>query len=190
MKFTQIPSDTFSTLQLNAGVIVDEFTPASGTVGNLIGATTGGVSFNATPTFSDFGSDVDNCPKNTKEMKKIEQYEVTMSGTFVTVTAAVAKMLTGAADNTSGHVVPRHDLVDGDFDDLWWIGDYSDKNGDTHGGFIAIHMMNTLSTDGFKIQSNDNGKGNFAFTFTGHYSIDTPDTVPFEIYVQAGTAEV
>ena len=27
----------------------------------------------------------------------------------------------------------------------------------------------------------------FAFEFTGHYSIDDIDTVPFEIYVKAGT---
>lgn len=190
MKFTQIPSDTFETLQLNAGIIVDEFTPATGTVGNLIGATSGGVNFTATPNFTDFGEDVDNCPNNTKELKKINYYDVAMSGTFVTVTAAVAKMLTGAADNTSGHVVPRHDLASTDFDDLWWIGDYSDKNGATNGGYIAIHLMNALSTGGFQIQSNDDGKGNFAFTFTGHYSIANPDTVPFEIYVKAGTAEL
>lgn len=188
MKFTQIPSDTFEKLQLNAGIIVDDFTPATGVVGNLIGATTGGVSFSATPTFSDFGEDIDNCPNNTKELKKIDYYEVTMGGTFVTVSASVAKTLTGAADNTDGHIVPRHELKDADFDDVWWIGDYSDKNGATNGGFLAIHLMNALNTDGFQIASNDNGKGNFAFTFAGHYSIDDPDTVPFEIYIQAGTA--
>lgn len=189
MKFTQIPSDTFSNLQLNAGIILDGFTPSTGTVGNIIGATSGGVSFSATPNFSDFGEDIDNTPNNTKELKKLNYYEVSMSGTFVTVSADVARLLTGASDNTDGHIVPRHDLVDADFDDIWWVGDYSDKNGDTNGGFLAIHLMNAMNTDGFQIQSNDDGKGNFAFNFTAHYSIDDPDEVPFELYVQAGSAE-
>lgn len=190
MKFTRIPSYTFENIQLNAGIIVDEFTPATGTVGVLIGATTGGVNFRATPSFSDFGEDIDNCPNNTKELKKIDYYDVSMSGTFVTVSTTVAKMLTGAASaDVSGHVVPRHELKDIDFDDVWWVGDYSDKNGAQNGGFVAIHLLNSMSTGGFQIQSNDNGKGNFPFTFTGHYSIDDPDTVPFEIYVKAGTAE-
>ena len=42
-KFTKLPDDAFSQLQMNAGIIVDEFTPATGTIGNILGATTGGV---------------------------------------------------------------------------------------------------------------------------------------------------
>lgn len=189
MKFTQIPSDTFSKLQLNAGIVVDGFTPSTGVVGNIIGATSGGVSFSAVPNYSDMGEDVDNVPNNTKELKKLDYYEVSLSGTFVTVTASVAKQLVGSAEISSGHITPRHAIKDADFDDVWWVGDYSDKNGNTNGGFVAIHLMNALNTDGFRIQSNDDGKGNFAFNFTAHYSIDAPDTVPFELYVQAGSAE-
>lgn len=192
MKFTQIPSDTFSKLQLNAGIVLDGFTPATGTVGNIIGATSGGVSFSATPSFSDMGENIDNTPNNTKELKKLDYYEVSMSGTFKTVSASVAKKLIGASDidgSDATHIIPRHDLVDADFDDVWWVGDYSDKNGNTNGGFLAIHLMNALNTDGFQITSNDDGEGEFAFNFMGHYSIDNPDEVPFEIYVQAGSAE-
>ena len=191
MKFTQIPSDTFSQLQLNAGIVVDGFTPATGVIGNIIGATSGGVNFKATPNFVDFGEDIDNTPNNTKDLKKINYYDVSMTGTLVTVTAAVARMLTGAASidgSDATHIVPRHELQSSDFDDVWWIGDYSNQNNSVHGGFIAIHLMNALSTEGFQIQSNDDGKGTVPFTFTGHYSIDDPDSVPFEIYVQAGTA--
>lgn len=51
-KFTKIPADTFKQLQINAGVVLSEFTPATGTFEpeNQIGATTGGVTFSATPT--------------------------------------------------------------------------------------------------------------------------------------------
>ncbi len=193
MKFTKIPTDTFKKLQLNAGIIASAFTPATGTVENsdIIGATSGGVSFSSTPTFSDFGEDIDNCPKNTKELKVLEDYEVSLSGTFVTVDKNVTKRLVGAADistETNGKITPRTDLKDSDFSDLWWIGDYSDDNSDSSGGFIAIHMLNTLSTGGFSIQSADKDKGAFAFTFMAHYSIAAQDTVPFEIYIKEAAA--
>ena len=99
-KFTKIPADTFKQLQINAGVVLSEFTPATGTFEpeNQIGATTGGVTFSATPTYSDYGSDVDNCPKNTMEMKRLDDVEVKLSGTFVTATTASAKSLMAAAD--------------------------------------------------------------------------------------------
>ena len=45
MKFTRIPETAFQTLQLNAGILLSDFTPGTGTVEDtdLLGATTGGV---------------------------------------------------------------------------------------------------------------------------------------------------
>lgn len=191
MKYTKIPETAFQNLQLNAGVLLSAFNPESATVANesIIGATTGGVNFTATPTFSDYGEDIDNCPKNMKELKKLDAWEISMSGTYVTVDANAVKDLVGAADVSGNKITPRNDLKLTDFTDVWWVGDYSDQNGETNGGFVAIHMMNALSTGGFSIQSSDNGKGNFAFTYTAHYSMSAQDTVPFEVYVKAGTAE-
>lgn len=194
MKFTKIPANTFKELQLNAGVLVSEFMPSSGTVtaSNIIGATSGGVNFTATPEYTDFGDDIDNCPKNMKELKRLDNWTVEMSGTYLTVNTTVAKALVGAADidgSDNTKIVPRNDVVDADFSDIWWVGDYSDKNGATNGGYMAIHLINALSTGGFQLQSGDKAKGQFAFTYTAHYSNTDPDKVPFEIYVKAGTAE-
>ena len=191
MKYTKIPETTFQNLQLNAGVLLSTFDPGTATVANesIIGATTGGINFTATPTFSDYGEDIDNCPKNMMELKKLDSWEISLSGTYVTVDANAVKALVGAADVSGNKITPRNDLKLTDFTDVWWVGDYSDKNGETNGGFVAIHMMNALSTGGFAIQSSDNGKGNFAFTYTAHYSMAAQDTVPFEVYVKAGTEE-
>ena len=194
MKFTKIPPDAFQKLQINAGILTTDFTPATGTIGESgqIGATTGGVNFTATPTYSDFGEDIDNCPKNMKELKKLDSWEAKMTGTFVNADTAIAKLLCGAADIGSPDttkVTPRNDLKDADFDDIWLVGDYSDKNGETNGGFIAIKLINALSTGGFQLQTSDKAKGQFAFEFTGHYSMSAQDTVPFEIYIKAGTEE-
>ena len=191
MKYTKIPESTFKNIQLNAGVLLSAFDPGTAEVANeaIIGATTGGVNFTATPTFSDYGEDIDNCPKNMKELKKLDAWEISLSGTYVTVDANAVKALVGAADVSGNKITPRNDLKLTDFTDVWWVGDYSDQNGETNGGFVAIHMMNALSTGGFAIQSSDNGKGNFAFTYTAHYSMSAQDTVPFEVYVKEGTAE-
>lgn len=194
MKFTRIPEAAFQKLQLNAGILLSDFTPGTGTVEetDILGATSGGTNFVAEPTYSDFGEDIDNCPVNVKELKQLDSWEVTMSGTFITVDASLAKTLVGAADvdgSDATKIVPRNDVLTTDFADIWWVGDYSDKNGDTNGGYVAIHMLNGLSTGGFQLQSGNREKGQFEFEFTGHYSIESQDTVPFEVYVKAGTDE-
>ena len=195
MKFTQIPANTFKELQLNAGILASSFTPTTGTVeaDDILGATSGGVSFAAKPAYTDLGDDIDNCPENMMELKKLESWdEIKMSGTYLTVNTARAKSLLAAADIGSSDttkVTPRNDVALTDFEDIWWIGDYSDKNGATNGGFLAIHMMNALSTGGFQLQSSDKAKGQFAFEYTAHYSMTAPDTVPFELYIKAGTEE-
>lgn len=75
MKFTKIPSDAFQKLQINAGILTTDFTPATGTIGEAgqIGATTGGISFTATPTYKDYGEDIDNCPKNVQYSCQLKQ---------------------------------------------------------------------------------------------------------------------
>lgn len=197
-KFTQIPTDTFKKLQLNAGILTTEFDPATGALGasSIIGATSGGVSFEATPSFTDFGEDIDNCPKNTKELKKLDSWEAKMSGSFVTMDTNVATSVIGTAavaSDDSTKVVPRNSVEAKDFKNIWWVGDYSDINEDGssagEAGFIAIKLINALSTGGFKIQSGDKAKGTFEFEYTGHYSSENIDTVPFELYIKAGSAD-
>ena len=186
MKFTRIPEDTFKNIQLNAGIVAKSFNPSTQEVSNLIGATTGGLQFTATPEFQDFGEDIDNCPKNTKELKKLTAWGITLAGTLVTIKLGTAKTLVGAGDIVGSKVVPRNDVLESDFEELWWIGDYSDVNTGANAGFVAIHMMNTLNTGGFQIKTTDKGKGNFAFSFEAHYSMNAQDTVPFEVYVVEG----
>ena len=192
MRFAKIPETAFQEIQLNAGVILNSFNVASVPTESdllkaIVGATSGGVNFTAAPSFTDFGEDIDNCPKNTMEMKKLDTYDIKLSGTYVTINATNVKSLIAAADVDGNKITPRADLTTDDFSELWWVGDYSDKNNETNGGMVAIHMMNTLSTGGFAIKSSDKAKGTFAFEYTAHYSIADQDTVPFEVYVVAGT---
>lgn len=188
-KFTQIPVETFNQLQINAGILLSAFDPATGPKEtDKLGATTGGINFTAKPTFSDFGEDIDNCPKNTKELKRQGDVEVKMTGTFVTMTTAAGKRLIGAcdiSDTDPNKLIPRRDLLPDDFQDIHWVGDY----GATDGSYIHIKIMDALSTGGFSLQSTDKAKGQFAFEFTGHYSMSAQTVVPYEIEIVSVTEE-
>ena len=196
MEYSKVKEDTFKTLVLNAGVLLSDFNPASPDVDDedIIGSTTGGINFTATPSFIDFGEDIDNCPKNTMELMRLDDWDIKLSGTFVTADTAVAQRLIGLADigsTDTSKVTPRSTIDASDFKDVWLVVDYSDKNVAATGktaGHVAIHLMNTLSTGGFQLQTADKEKGQYAFEFTAHYSIDEQDTVPFEVYIKKGTS--
>lgn len=224
MRFTKIPPTTFRKIQLNAGILIadtaehylqqtdqgdtsdthvfpDLQSLAKATWDDVMGATTGGVEFSAEPTFSDFGEDIDNCPQNMKELKRVDSWEITMSGSFVTMDPSLAQRMIGSADiseyDSDSHqesessealaqeavarVTPR-DLLTSDFINIWWIGDYSDDNSEESGGYIAIHMYNALSTGGFHLQTGNYEKGEFEFEFTAHYEMGNQERVPFTVY--------
>ena len=195
MKYTKVAADAFEKLVMNAGIIADDFNPETAVVGNILAATTGGLQFASNPTYTDFGEDVDNVPNNTKQLLKITAFDPVLSGTMLTVDADIIKAQIGAADKetpTSGGVTkitPRATLEDGDFDDIWFIADYSDVNTGNSAGFVAIHIMNAMNRTGFQLQTGKNAKGQSTFEYHGHYDItDENQTPPFEIYVKKGAA--
>lgn len=191
LKYTKVAADTFQKLALNAGIICKNFVPATGVVSQILGATSGGVNFATNPTYTDFGEDIDNVPANTKQLKQLQAFDPTMSGTLLTLDPATAKALVAAADvdgTDTTKVVPRSQLQDSDFVDIWWVGDYSEVNTGASAGFIAIHIMAALNVTGLQLQSGKNAKTQFPFEFHGHYDIEDEDQEPpFEIYVKAGT---
>lgn len=184
-KFSQITQSTFDELQVDAGVLLKNFDPDAPELveEDIICATTGGVNPVCTPTFSDWGEDIDNVPANTMELKHLDGYECTFGFTALNTTPEVIKMALGAADIDGISIIPRKQLKDGDFADIWWVGDRSD------GGLVAICLRNALSTGGFSLQTTKNGKGQVAVTLTGHASLADQNKVPMEFYVAEGTAE-
>lgn len=98
-KYTRIPEDTFNAIQLDAGVLLSTFNPASPAITDdaIITATTGGITITTTPQWSDLGSDVDNCPINTKELKHLDSWEVSVSTTALGTSAELLRFGLGAA---------------------------------------------------------------------------------------------
>lgn len=184
MKFTKIPQNTFDELQINAGILVKDFDVATGTFADsdMITATTGGITVAVKNNFSDFGDDIDNCPKNVLQLKRIESTEVSISTTALNINEDLLMYMLGAADKdqVTGAIKPRKDLKVTDFKTIWWIGDLS------NGGYIAVKISNALSTDGFSIKTTDKGKGNISLTLTGHVDINAQDVIPAEFYLGAG----
>ena len=100
MKFTVIPQDTFQAMQLNAGVLLKTFdpkNPAAPKDEDIICATTGGITIVATPTYTDMGADVDNCPNNMMELKTLEGWDCKISFTGLGTSPENIRMALGAA---------------------------------------------------------------------------------------------
>ena len=178
-KFTKIPQDTFSSLQLDAGVLLKNFDPetaAEPADEDIITATTGGINATCVPTYSDLGEDVDNVPINMKELKHLDSWECKISTTGIGTSPELIRYALGAADVTGNKITPRRDLKQTDFATIWWVGDRAD------GGMVAVKLMNALSTGGLSLQTTKNGKGQVSIELTGHVSINAQDTMPMEWY--------
>lgn len=180
LPFTKVPADVFNYIQENAGIIVKTFDPDTRGINDIICATSGGINFTDTITFQDWGDDIDNVQKNTKELKRIESREIKIAGTSASFTKEHIKRLIAVADvdtNNDLRIIPRNEIKDSDFETLWFVCDYG------NGGYIAIKIYDALNTAGFNIQTNDKGKGTGPFEFTAHPSIDD-ERVPYEVYVE------
>lgn len=188
-RFTQVKLDAFKEIQVEAGVIVKRFNPANPVLdrADIICVTSGGVQITAKPTFTDYFEDVDNVPNNTMEGKQVDDWECTFSTTALDISPEGIKLELGVADidaNDNTRITPRRDIKLSDFTpSLWWVGDKAD------GGFVAVQILNSLSTEGFSLQTTKKGKGTTAITLTGHYSMNAVETVPMNFYVVDGDSE-
>ena len=180
-KFTKIPQDTFNALQLDAGVMLTTFDPANPVEpadSDILCATTGGITVNCTPTYSDLGSDVDNVPANMMELMHLDSWACSIATTSIGTSLELLRWALGSADITSASskVKPRKDLSQTDFQTIWWVGDRAD------GGLVAVKLMNGLSTGGMSLKTTKNGKGQISITISGHMSINAQNDMPMEFY--------
>lgn len=191
-RFTKIPKSTFDAIQLDAGVLLYNFdletaSASAGAAGytdeDFICATTGGIEAECAAEYSDLAEDVDNAPNNMKEFLHLDGWTCTLGFTSLTNDVKGLRLSLGAADIEGNKVTPRRDVKQSDFKDVWWVGDKA------NGGFLAIHLMNALSSEGFSLKTEKAGKGQVETTLTGYVSIDEQDVVPMEFYSIDGEAE-
>lgn len=185
-KFTLIPQNTFEGLQLDAGVLLKRFDPTNPVAPadeDIICATTGGINVSCVPTYSDLGEDIDNVPAAMKELKNLDSWECKMSFTSLGTNKESIRLALGAADINAdtGAIVPRRNLKQSDFSDVWWVGDRAD------GGLVACQLKNALSTSGFSLQTSKNGKGQISVELTGHVALADQNTMPMVFYSEDPT---
>lgn len=182
-KFTKVSENTFNEIQMEAGLILNQFDPTGATDvedAHIVCATTGGISISCKPTFTDYGEDIDNVPTNMLEFKEVDGWDCSISFTALNASAEVIKLALGAADVSSNKITPRFDMSEADVKDIWWVGERAD------GGFVACCLKNAMSTDGLSLKTTKKGKGQISCVLTGHVSIEAQDVVPMEFYVQEG----
>lgn len=184
--FKKIPQDAFDQLQVDAGLLLKNFDPTDPVEpddADIITATTGGITVNCTPSYSDWAADVDNAENNLKEFKHLDGWDCNLQTTALGTSADLIKETIGAADiDGTTKIIPRRNLKDTDFSDIWWVGNRAD------GGLVAVKLKNALSTSGFSLKTTKDGKGNISLTITGHISIDDLDDMPMEFYSYAGSS--
>lgn len=192
MNYTQIPININEELQKNAGILLTEFDPKAVIDDSYIEsmrekillATDGGVQFNDEVDYSDSAEGIDNMPTGTMEGMEVDSRNVHIAGTGKTLSKNNIPYLMGAVDHEEEEAgldvyTPRDDLKVADFKELWYVCDYG-----VEGGFIAIHMKNTLNTSGLSIKSNNKGKGEMSFDFKAHYSSADTSEVPYKLYIR------
>lgn len=180
--YTKIPLATFEELQVEAGLLLYDFDPENPAIEDedIITATTGGITISCVPSYSDWGEDVDNCPNNMMELKHLDGWDCKVSTTALGTSPSFIAESLGAADITGSKITPRSNLNISDFHNRWWVGDRAD------GGFVAVKIINALSTGGFSLKTTKDGKGNLDIELTGHVSMAAQDVVPMEFYSYDG----
>lgn len=181
MKYTKVNPDAYKEIQFNACVLCTDFDVETGELDetDIFATTSGGISLEVVPTFTDLGENIDNVKSNTKELKRLSDWSVHASGTHATINESLAQRLLVASDISDGKITLRDFLKDEDFKDIWIVGDYGEE-----GNFIAVKLYNVINNEGLKMTTTNKDKGTFAFDYIAHSSLTGGEI--FEMYFGKG----
>lgn len=189
---TALRSETFSKLQLNAGVFLKNFTynsiaSASAlltaiqtaiTSGNILGATRGGGSFNVGREMRN--PEIDGMRYNFKGSFFVDSTDPYLSTNLVEVTpenfaVALGGTITGSSGKKTLTVNTAIDSSDY-LTNLCWVGDLAD------GGLVLICLYNALNTSDFNFTFTDKGEGVIGVEFHAcQANVNDYDEAPFEV---------
>lgn len=152
------------------------------TEGKLLGATKGGGSFIATPTFREV--EIDGMRGAVKGAKLLEAWEISMTANLVEVTAETLSLglglseLTDETEKEYKKITGKMCLQDDDYvENITWVGNLSGSEEP-----VIIQIYNALNTSGLELAAEDKGEAVIATEFTAHFDMSKPNEVPFAIY--------
>lgn len=182
---------TSQNLQLDAGIFVrgltnpETFNGTVTTPAKTIGATSGGGSFTAVPTFRNIFEDLDGARGVYKSGQVIDTWEIKMTTTIKEMTAENIKLALAAADTTAAESEGKYDTTtarlevkDTDYlDNFCFIGTINGQDVP-----VIIEMKNVLNMSGLNLTVADKATGSVSLELQAHFDLSKPDEVPFKIY--------
>lgn len=150
----------------------------------LIGATKGGGSFKAIPTFREI--ELDGMRGALKGTKILESWEVTIGANVAEVTPNNLALSLGVASEVESlesnpqnykKVTGKMCISDKDYlDNITWVGTISGSDEP-----VIIQVYNALNTKGLELSFEDKGELVIEMEFVGHFDMKNKE-VPFAIY--------
>lgn len=165
----------------NYDVTTDTYDSAVKT--KLIGATKGGGSFKAIPTFRTV--ELDGMRGAVKGTKILESWEVAIGANVAEVTEDNLKISLGVANETESSEKPanykkitgKNCISDKDYlENITWVGTLSGSKDP-----VIIQVYNALNTKGLELSFEDKGELVIEMEFEGHFDMKKKE-VPFAIY--------
>lgn len=185
---TGLTERTTTSIQLNAGVLLKNYTKSESIDDeDIIAATRGGGSVTIVPTVRQIA--VDGAPTYVKGLERIDDWVATLNMTLLELNKGAAKLALGGGakmtDTTADAVFKATTTIaTTDYQDLYWVGNMSS------GENVVIKLKNALNTNGLNLTISDRGEGTYALTVIAHYDVSDLENAPFEITIEGEGAGV
>lgn len=184
-------ANTATNLQLDAGIIVRGLSDPSKFAGTItgpaktIGATTGGSTFTAIPTFRNLFEDLDGARGVYKNGEVIDTWDIKLTCTFKEMTSENLKLALAAADTVTAQSEEKFDVTSARMEvkeedyleNICFIGTMNGKDDP-----VIVELKNVLNTNGLNLTVQDKGTGSVSLELVAHFDLAKPDEVPFKIY--------
>lgn len=166
--------DSAESFLLDAGAFYKDVAITDGVFsGERLGASQGGGEFAAIPEIREIP--VDGAPVNTRGLKVIDDWNITLTANLMEATATNFKLGLAASDidttsDTEYDIISlRRELKDSDYiNNIGWVGRRADNTP------VIIIIDNVLSTEGVTITMADKAEGVIPITLQAHADLD-PD---------------
>lgn len=153
------------------------------TSGKLLGATKGGGSFTAVPSFRNI--EIDGLRGEAKGTKILETWEIKLGATVVEVTPDTLQTALAVSEKATEDGITTHEVVkgkmcitDADYiENITWVGNLSGSEEP-----VIIQVFNALNTKGLELGFEDKSEATIELEFTGHFDMKKANEVPFKIY--------
>lgn len=184
-----LTAKTTEKLVLDAGAFFKNYKVGTDTFetavtnGKLIGATKGGGSFTAVPSFRNI--EIDGLRGEAKGTKILETWEIKLGATVVEVTPDTLQTALAVSEKATEDGITTHEVVkgkmcitDADYiENITWVGNLSGSEEP-----VIIQVYNALNTKGLELGFEDKSEATIELEFTGHFDMKKANEVPFKIY--------